>query len=139
MVAVVALTAAGLADVGEKPWRLPLRRSGGSAYGIGLELRALFSLFCPDVPASQLIYGFPSLAMVTATATAAYGLTGYAVAMHGRRWRLQMLGAVAALYIVLVIGLRVVYRGQLLSAVIGGFAAGGCWLAVCVTGILTCS
>jgi len=46
--------------------------------------------------------GFPSLAMVTATA--AYGLTGYAVAMHGRCWRLQMLGAVAALYIVLVIG-----------------------------------
>jgi hypothetical protein len=46
----------------------------GSAYGIALGLRALFPLFFPDVPASQLIHGFPSLAMVTATA--AYGLTG---------------------------------------------------------------
>ena len=136
MVAVVALTAAGLADVGEKPWRLPLYRSGALHMGSVSGLRALFSLFSPDVPASQLIHGFPRLAMVTATA--AYGLTGYAVAIRGGRWRLQMLGA-AALYIVLVIGLRVVYRGQLLSAVIGGFAAGGCWLAVCVTWILTCS
>ena len=47
---------------------------------------------CP----SQLIHGFPSLAM----ATAAYGLTGYAVAMHG--WRLlsrpNMRGAKNASY-----------------------------------------
>jgi hypothetical protein len=71
------------------------------------------------------------------TATAAYGIAGYALAMHGRRWRLQTFGAVAALYIELVIGIGAVYKGQLLSAVIGGLAAGGCWLAICLTGILT--
>jgi undecaprenyl-diphosphatase len=138
MSVVVALAAAGLAYAGEKTLALAALPILGSAYGIGLALQALFSLFSPAAPVSRLVHGFHSFpSVVMLTATAAYGIAGYALAMHGRRWRLQTFGAVAALYIELVIGIGAVYKGQLLSAVIGGLAAGGCWLAICLTGILT--
>lgn len=138
MAAVAALTATGLAYAGETVLGTAALPILGSAYGLGLALRELFSLFSPDVPAFELVHGFHSFPSVTmVTATVAYGLAGYAAATHARRWRLQTLGAVAALYLVLLIGLGAVYESQLLSAVIGGFAAGGCWLAICVTGLLT--
>jgi membrane protein DedA with SNARE-associated domain len=138
MAAVAALTAAGLAYAGEKALALAAIPIFGSAYGLGLALRWLFSLFSPMVPASRVVHGFhdfPSVAMVAATSI--YGLAGYALATCGRRWRLQTLGAIGALYALLMIGIGAVYRGDLLSAVIGGFAAGGFWLAIAVTGILT--
>jgi len=138
MIAVVTLTAASLVYAGEKVLALAALPILGSAYGLGLVLRMLFSLFSPNVSAPELVHGFqhfPSVALLTATA--AYGLAGYVAATHARHWRLQTLGAVAALYSVFLIGLGAVYQGQLLSAVIGGFAAGGCWLAISVTGIMT--
>ncbi len=138
LAAVVALTAAVLAYAGEKALALAALPIMGSAYGLGRALREFFTLVAPAAPASELVHGFhgfPSVAMVTATA--AYGFAGYAVAIHGRRWRWQTLGAVAALYLVLLIGLGELYQGRLLSALIGGFAAGGCWLAICLTGLLT--
>jgi membrane protein DedA with SNARE-associated domain len=138
LVSMVALTAAALAYAGEKALALAALPILGGAYGIALALCGVFSWFSPDVPASRLVHGFhsfPSIAMIMATT--AYGISGYALATHGWGWRWQTLGAVAALYVVLLIGLETVYRDQLLSAVIGGFAAGGCWLAICMTGILT--
>jgi VTT domain len=138
MVVVVGLTAAALAYAGEYLLALAALPVWGGAYGVGLALRGLFSLFTPDVPASRLIHGFhhfPSVAMVMATA--AYGIAGCAVAIYATNWRWRTVGAVAALYIVILIALGAVYRGELLSAVIGGFAAGGCWLAICLTGLLT--
>jgi membrane protein DedA with SNARE-associated domain len=138
MIAVVAVTAAGLAYAAENVLALAALPILGGAYGLGVALQALFSQISPEVPARELIHGFQRFpSVVVLTATVAYGLAGYAVATHARHWRLQTLGAVATLYIVLLIGFGAVYRGQLLSAVIGGFAAGGCWLAISVTGILT--
>ena len=69
--------------------------------------------------------------------TAAYGITGYVAAAHTRSWRIQTLAAVAALFLVVLVGLGALYAGRLLSATIGGFALGGCWLAICVTGNIT--
>jgi hypothetical protein len=61
----------------------------------------------------------------------------YSFAMQSQSWRLQTLGAVATLYVILLIGLDTLYAGQLLSAAIGGFASGGCWLAICITADIT--
>jgi hypothetical protein len=55
--------------------------------------------------------------------------------MQGRSRRFLTLDVVAAVPGALI-GLEAVYRGQLLGAVNGGFAAGSCWLAIGVTGIL---
>ncbi len=109
-----------------------------SAYAIGIGLRELFENFSPWVPPSRVVHGFhgfPSIAMIMATN--AYGLAGYALGTYARDWRWRTLGAVAAFYLVIVAGCGEVYRQQNLSAQIGGFAAGGCWLAICLTGILS--
>ncbi len=138
MLAVTALTAAALAYAGEKLLALAALPMSAGAYGVGLALQAGFSLFTPEVPAARVIHGFhdfPSVAMVVATV--AYGLSGCAVAIYARDWRLRTVGAVVAIYLLVVIALGAVYRGQLLSDVIAGFAAGGCWLAICLTGLLT--
>lgn len=138
LIVVAALTTAGLARGGERVMALAAVPIAASAYSVGIGLRSLFTLFSPAVPASRVVHGFhgfPSLTMVMATAV--YGLLCYAAAMHGRSWRLRTFGSVAALYVLLLVGIGAVYRALPLSAVIGGFAAGGCWLAVCVTGILT--
>jgi membrane protein DedA with SNARE-associated domain len=138
LVAVAAITTIGLVRAGERAMAFGALPAVAGAYGVGLGLRALFTLFSPAVPAWQVVHGFhgfPSLTMVVATA--AYGLLCYTLAMHGRNWRLRTFGGVAALYVLLLIGIGAVYRGLPLSAVIGGFAAGGCWLAIYMTGILT--
>jgi hypothetical protein len=49
-------------------------------------------------------------------------------------WGMQTLSVAAALYIIAVIGLAGLYSGLALSSIVGGFALGGCWLAICVTG-----
>jgi membrane protein DedA with SNARE-associated domain len=138
MLAVVTITAIAFIFAGEKTLAISALPIFGSAYGIGVGLRVLFSGFSPSVPPSQLVHGFhgfPSIAMIVATN--AYGLAGYAAATYARSWRMRTLGMVAALYLVILIGSGAVYRRQNLSAQIGGFAAGGCWLVICVTGILT--
>jgi undecaprenyl-diphosphatase len=138
LIIAATLATAGLARAGEKVMALAAMPVAASAYGVGVGLRALFALFSPAVPQSQVVHGFhgfPSLTMVMATA--AYGLLCYTLAMHGESWRLRTLGGVAALYILLLIAIGALYQGLPLSAVIGGFAAGGCWTAICITGILT--
>ena len=43
------------------------------------------------------------------------------------------------MYIIALIALAALYSGLALSAIVGGFALGGCWLAICVTGSRTYS
>lgn len=136
--AVAAITAGALAYIGEKLLAIAVLPMWAGAYGIGFALRALFSLFRPEVPASQIIHGFhdfPDVAMVAVTA--AYGICGCAAAIYAADWRWRTVGGVGALYLVVMAALEAMYRGAMLSAVIGGFAAGGCWLAICLTGIAT--
>ncbi len=42
-----------------------------------------------------------------------------------------------ALYLILLVGLAALYAGRPLSTIVGGFALGGCWLAICLTGPIT--
>ena len=79
--------------------------------------------------------GFPSAALTASTA--AYGIVCYMLAAETESWPLQTLSVAAALYMVALIGLAGIYSGLALSAIIGGFALGGCWLAICVTGTRT--
>jgi membrane-associated phospholipid phosphatase len=90
------------------------------------------------VPQTALVHGFTGFPSVTVTAaTAAYGLACYSFAVQTQSWRLQTLCVVATLYVIFLIGLSTLYAGELLSAAIAGFALGGCWLAICLTGGLT--
>jgi len=59
------------------------------------------------------------------------------LAAETRSWPLQTLSVAAALYIVALIGLAGIYSGLALTAIAGGFALGGCWLAICITGTRT--
>ena len=76
--------------------------------------------------------GFPSAALTASTA--AYGMLSYMLAAETQTWGLQTLSVAGALYIIALIGLAGLYSGLALSAIVGGFALGGCWLAICVTG-----
>jgi membrane protein DedA with SNARE-associated domain len=138
MIAVVTLAAVTLAVAGESIMAFAAVPILGSAYAIGIGLRELFGTFSPSLPPARVVHGFhgfPSIAMIMATN--AYGLAGYALATYTRDWRWRMLSAVAAFYLVILAVGAEIYRRQNLSAQIGGFAAGGCWLAICITGIIS--
>lgn len=136
--AIVALVAVGLIAVSDRTLALVAIPLEGGAYGLALGLRALFSNFSPHVSSAALVHGFggfPSVSM--AAATAAYGFVWFAIMLHTRSWRLQMLVTVITVYFVLIAGLESLYRGQVLSAVGAGFALGGAWMTVCATGVVT--
>jgi membrane protein DedA with SNARE-associated domain len=138
LVLVAATAATGAALAGDATFAITTAPILGGAYGLGFGLQALFLRFSPHVPPSEIVHGFAGFPSVTlAAATAAYGMAGYALAANTRSWRLQTLGAVVTLYVILLVGFGALYNGQLLSATIGGFAVGGCWMAICVTGSLT--
>lgn len=136
--AIVALVGAGLFIVSDRTLAFISVALEGGAYGLAVGLRALFANFSPHVPPSALVHGFggfPSVAMTAATA--AYGFAWFAVILHAKTWRLQMLVTVVTVYLILISGLEVLYQGQVLSAVGAGFALGGAWLTICTTGSLT--
>jgi membrane protein DedA with SNARE-associated domain len=110
----------------------------GGAYVLAYSLQAMFAGLYTHQPQPALVNGFagfPSAALTAATA--AYGIVCYMLAAETQNWRLQTLSVVGALYIVALIALAGVYSGLALSAIIGGFALGGCWLVICVTGSRT--
>jgi membrane protein DedA with SNARE-associated domain len=112
----------------------------GGAYALAYGLQISFAGFSPAVAPAHLIHGFQGFPSITLTdASAVYGLTAYAVASHAKSWRMQTLAVLIALYLILIVWLGALYSGRLLSATIGGFALGGFWLAVCLTGNLTYS
>ena len=109
----------------------------GGAYALAYGLQAMFAKHAAHQPELVLVNGFAGFPSAALTAsTAAYGMVCYMLAAETRSWRLQTLSVVGALYIVALIGLAGIYSGLALSALVGGFALGGCWLAICVTGSL---
>ncbi len=138
LVSVAAFAAIAAAWIGDVPLTMTAALTLGGAYALGYALLRLFSGYSPAVAPSNLVHGFQGFPSVTLTAvTAAYGIAGYALATHSSSWRIKTLAAVVAFYFVMLVGLGTLYRGSLLSASIAGFALGGCWLAVCVTGKIT--
>ena len=138
MLFLIAVVVAGSALAGDISLAITALAVLGGAYGLALGLQSVFSTFSPHVPQPELVHGFTGFPSVTVTAaTAAYGMAFYSFAVQSQSWRLQTLGAVATLYVILLIGLGTLYAGQLLSAALGGFASGGCWLAICVTAHIT--
>lgn len=110
----------------------------GIAYAFGYGLQSMFAKLGAHQPGHALVNGFAGFPSVTLTAaTAAYGMVSYMLAAETQNWQLQTLSVASALYIIALIALAGIYSGLALSAVIGGFALGGCWLAICVTGSRT--
>ena len=109
-----------------------------SAYALAYGLQAMFAKHAAHQPELVLVNGFAGFPSAALTAsTAGYGMLSYLLAAETDSWRLQTLSVSAALYIIALIGFAGIYSGLALSAIIGGFALGGCWLAICVTGSRT--
>jgi membrane protein DedA with SNARE-associated domain len=109
-----------------------------SAYALAYGLQAMFAKHVAHQPELVLVNGFAGFPSAALTAsTAGYGMLSYLLAAETDSWRLQTLSVAAALYIIALIGFAGIYSGLALSAIIGGFALGGCWLAICVTGSRT--
>jgi membrane protein DedA with SNARE-associated domain len=112
----------------------------GGAYALAYGLQAMFASHFAHQPKLVLVNGFAGFPSAALTAsTAAYGMLAYMFAAGTGNWRLQTLSVVGALYIVTLVALAGIYSGMALSAILGGFAVGGCWVAICVTGSRTYS
>ena len=110
----------------------------GSAYALAYGLQVMFAKHAAHQPELVLVNGFAGFPSATLTAsTAGYGMLSYLLAAETDSWRLQTLSIAGALYLIALIGFAGIYSGLALSAIIGGFALGGCWLAICVTGSRT--
>jgi hypothetical protein len=110
----------------------------GGAYALAYSSQAIFARHAAHQSTPPLVNGFAGFPSVAITAaTAAYGMVSYMLAARANSWGLQTLSVAAALYIVALIALAGLYSGLALSAIIGGFALGGCWLAIWVTGSRT--
>jgi undecaprenyl-diphosphatase len=108
------------------------------AYAIAYGLQAMFAEHSANQPKLVLVNGFAGFPSAALTAsTAGYGMLCYLLAAETESWRLQTLSVAGAVYIIALIGFAGIYSGLALSAIIGGFALGGCWLAICVTGSRT--
>jgi undecaprenyl-diphosphatase len=138
LAAMVAISAIGYArrrDISLAIAALPFL---GGAYVLAYALQVLFAMHAAHQSPLVLVNGFAGFPSAALTAsTAAYGIVSYMLAAETRSWALQTLSVAAALYIVALIGLAGIYSGLALSAIVGGFALGGCWLAICVTGSRT--
>jgi hypothetical protein len=110
----------------------------GSAYLLAYSLQAMFAKHAAHQPELVLVNGFAGFPSAALTAsTAGYGMLSYLLAAETDSWRLQTLSVAGALYVIALIGFAGIYSGLALSAIVGGFALGGCWLAICVTGSRT--
>jgi undecaprenyl-diphosphatase len=108
------------------------------SYVLAYGLQAMFAKHAANQSELELVNGFAGFPSAALTAsTAAYGMLAYLLAAETQSWRLQTLSVAGALYIIALIGFAGIYSGLALSAIIGGFALGGCWLAICVTGSRT--
>jgi membrane protein DedA with SNARE-associated domain len=113
MLFLVAAAAIGSALAGDLTLSIMAAPVLGGAYGLALGLQSVFSTFSPHVPQPELVHGFTGFPSVTVTAaTAAYGMACYSFAVQSQSWRLQTLGAVATLYVILLIGLSALYAGE---------------------------
>ena len=137
LIIIAAIVAATAALAGDFSLAMTAGLIVGGAYVLAYGAQMTFAGFSPEVAGARLVHGFqgfPSIALTTTSAV--YGLAGYAAAARARSWRMQTLAVSMALYLILLVWLGALYSGRLLSATIGGFALGGLWLAVCLTGNL---
>ena len=108
------------------------------AYVLAYGLQAIFAKHAANQSELELVNGFAGFPSAALTAsTAGYGMLCYLLAAETQSWRLQTLSVAGALYIIALIGFAGIYSGLALSAIVGGFALGGCWLVICVTGSRT--
>ena len=108
------------------------------SYVLAYGLQAMFAKHAANQSELELVNGFAGFPSAALTAsTAAYGMLAYLLAAETQSWRLQTLSVAGAFYIIALIGFAGIYSGLALSAIVGGFALGGCWLAICVTGSRT--
>jgi membrane protein DedA with SNARE-associated domain len=135
LAALIATAAIALAAIGDAAMAIVAMLVLAGTFGLAFGLQAVFGALSPHVPAEAVVHGFegfPNVAMASATAT--YGIFWYALAARTGSWRWQTVYAVVALYLIILIALGVLYQGRPLSAIAAGFALGGLWLAICVTG-----
>jgi membrane protein DedA with SNARE-associated domain len=108
------------------------------AYALAYGLQLILAKHWANQPAMVLVNGFAGFPSAALTAsTAGYGMLSYMLAAETESWRLQTLSVAVAFYLIALIGLAGIYSGLALSAIVGGFALGGCWLVICVTGSRT--
>ena len=108
------------------------------SYVLAYGLQAMFAKHAANQSELELVNGFAGFPSAALTAsTAAYGMLAYLLAAETQSWRLQTLSVAGAFYFIALIGFAGIYSGLALSAIVGGFALGGCWLAICVTGSRT--
>ena len=138
LAAIVALAAVSYARRREASLAIASLPFLAGAYALAYALQVLFARHAAHQSPLVLVNGFAGFPSAALTAsTAAYGLVCYMIAAETRSWALQTLSVAASLYIVALIGLAGIYSGLALSAIAGGFALGGCWLAICITGTRT--
>jgi len=140
LAAIVAISAIGYARRRRRDLSLAVAAMPflAGAYALAYALQMLFAKHAAHQSPLVLVNGFAGFPSAALTAsTAAYGLVSYMLAAETQSWALQTLSIAAALYLITLIGLAGIYSGLALSAIIGGFALGGCWLAICVTGSRT--
>jgi undecaprenyl-diphosphatase len=138
LAAIVAIVAIGYARRRDASLAIAALPFLAGAYALAYALQILFAKHAAHQSPLALVNGFAGFPSAALTAsTAAYGMVSYMLAAETRSWALQTLSVAAALYVIALIGLAGIYSGLALSAIIGGFALGGCWLAICVTGSRT--
>jgi len=138
LAAIVAIVAIGYARRRDASLAIAALPFLAGAYALAYGLQMLFAKHAAHQSPLALVNGFAGFPSAALTAsTAAYGMVSYMLAAETRSWALQTLSVAAALYVIALIGLAGIYSGLALSAIIGGFALGGCWLAICVTGSRT--
>jgi len=135
---IVALGAISYARRREASFSIAALLYLAGAYALAFGLQAMFAKHAAHQPELVLVNGFAGFPSAALTAsTAGYGMLSYMLAAETQSWRLQTLSVMGALYMIALIGLAGIYSGLALSAIVGGFALGGCWLAICVTGSRT--
>ena len=138
LAAMVVLTAIGYARRREASLAIASLPFLAGAYALAFALQVIFAKHAAHQSQLALVNGFAGFPSAALTAsTAAYGLVCYMLAAETQSWPLQTLSVAAALYIVALIGLAGIYSGLALTAIVGGFALGGFWLAICITGTRT--
>ncbi|HTY56813.1 MAG TPA: VTT domain-containing protein [Candidatus Binataceae bacterium] len=112
-----------------------LALSLGGAYALAFALRIIFSGLQPHVPAERVVHGFAGFPNVgIAGATAAYAMICFLGLLSSRSWRWRTLEVVALTYLLILMGLGVLYHGAPLSSLLASYALGGLWATICATG-----
>ena len=138
LVFIVGLGAVSYARRRESSFSIAALLYLAGAYGLALGLQVILAKHWANQPEMVLVNGFAGFPSTALTAsTAGYGILSYMLAAETESWRLQTLSVAGALYMIALIALAGIYSGLALSAIVGGFALGGCWLAICVTGSRT--